>query len=259
MNTIHKTYPAPEILTDKGQTLTRASIDQAESGEDKLSFNYSIYGHSSVKQQLISDQHNKCAYCEQSLNGDFGNVEHYRPKAGYCTTGTPLKTPGYYWLAYNWDNLLLSCSTCNIRHKKNLFPLLDETTRDIQHRDITKETPLLLNPVVENPGDHICFERHIIKPQITDGIEDPVGKTTIETFKLNDREDLVERRRQRWEEYKGILDNICLLETISSDDRFSDLDIQPHLQTEKDLLATIKSEQSEFTGMFKYQVSRPKR
>lgn len=92
------------------------------------------------------------------------------------------------------------------------------------------------------------LNRYIIKSKITDDTEDPVGKTTIGTFKLNDREDLVERRRQRWEEYNDILDNICLLEKISADDRFSDLDIQSHLQKEKDLLAT----QSEFTGMFKY-------
>lgn len=254
MNKIQKTYPAPEILTAKGQQLTETAIGQAGSGKDKLSFDYGTYGHPSVKAQLIADQHNKCAYCEQSLNGDFGDVEHYRPKAGYCTAGTSLKTPGYYWLAYEWDNLLLSCSTCNRRHKKNLFPLLDETGRDIQHRDTTKETPLLLNQAVVNPGDHICFERYIIKSRITDGSEDLVGKTTIGTFKLNDREDLVERRRQRWEEYNDILDNICLLEIISGDDRFSDLDIQSHLQKEKDLLATIKSEQSEFTGMFRYQV-----
>lgn len=51
-----------------------------------------------------------------------------------------------------------------------------------------------------------------------------------------------------------MLNNICLFGKISGDDRFSDLDIQSHLQKEKDLLATIKSEQSEFTGMFKYQM-----
>ena len=52
---------------------------------------------------------------------------------------------------------------------KNLFPLLDETARNIGHRNISNETPLQIDSVSENPGDHICFEGHIIKSQITDG------------------------------------------------------------------------------------------
>lgn len=257
MNKIAKTYPASAILTTNGTTLKNEVIDQVESGDTKLSFDSGIYGDSTVKDHLKQDQHNKCAFCEQTLNGDFGDVEHFRPKGGYKNKEEDnLMQPGYYWLAYDWNNLMLSCSTCNRRHKKNLFPLLDETARNIEHRNISNETPLLINPVSENPSDHICFERHIIKSQITDGVEDPVGKTTIETFKLNDREDLVARRQQRWKEYEHIIENISFFEKIADNERLSYLNIPAQLEKEKAQLNTIISEQSEFTGMFKYQDKR---
>lgn len=255
MNKIEKTYPAPAILTTNGATLKDEVIAQVASGNTNLSFDSRIYGGSTVKGQLKQDQHNKCAFCEQTLNGDFGDVEHFRPKGGYKNKEEDnLTQPGYYWLAYDWDNLMLSCSICNRRYKKNLFPLLDETARNIGHRNISNETPLLINPIFENPGDHICFERHIIKSQITDGVEDLVGKTTIETFKLNDREDLVERRRQRWEEYECIIKLVRILEETADDERLSDLNIPAQFEKGKKLLDTIISEQSEFVGMFKYQV-----
>lgn len=249
MNKIQKTYPAPEILTTKGVELTVAALEQVNNGNKKICIDYNTYGHTSVKRQLISDQHNKCAYCEQTLNGDFGDVEHFRPKAGYCSTCMIVKSPGYYWLAYDWDNLMMSCSTCNRRYKRNFFPLLDEASRDIEHRDISKEVPLLINPVKENPGKHICFEQHIIKPRFTDGIKDPIGLTTIETFKLNDRNDLVERRRQRWEEYMAMRKLITVItlhpEVCTAVDA----------QLVQNAFDQMKDEQAEFTGMFKYQVN----
>lgn len=42
-----------------------------------------LYKGKDIKDTLCQDQHSKCAYCECRLNGDFGHIEHFRPKAGY--------------------------------------------------------------------------------------------------------------------------------------------------------------------------------
>ena len=80
---------------------------------------------------------NKCAYCETDLGAarQPGDADHYRPKGlvNYKTKPEPewkkykraraanysrhpaneLNHPGYFWLAYNWKNLLPACKDCN--------------------------------------------------------------------------------------------------------------------------------------------------
>jgi hypothetical protein len=52
----------------------------------------------------------------------------FRPKGGWVQNdGDALTQPGYYWLAYEWSNLLISCQLCNQEFKKNRFPLLNPT------------------------------------------------------------------------------------------------------------------------------------
>jgi 5-methylcytosine-specific restriction endonuclease McrA len=64
----------------------------------------------------------KCAYCESTVETVAAlQVEHYRPKKE--VTGAPGHL-GYYWLAYEWTNLLLACPRCNgAGAKANHFPV----------------------------------------------------------------------------------------------------------------------------------------
>ena len=59
------------------------------------------YKVKSIQKKLNTIYNLKCAYCEQKLLDAPKHIEHYRPKNHY------------YWLAYSWDNLLLSCGSCN--------------------------------------------------------------------------------------------------------------------------------------------------
>lgn len=64
-----------------------------------------------AKEQLIEETHGKCAYCEAPTTMvAYGDVEHYRPKSVY------------WWLAYNYDNYLVSCQICNQKFKSDKFP-----------------------------------------------------------------------------------------------------------------------------------------
>jgi len=125
------------------------------SGAKVFHANAAIYGAKAVKTALRAAHHSKCAYCEEFLpkKTTHGHVEHYRPTA-YSqqeVSGEPIR-PGYYWLAYDWDNLLWSCHYCNTTRKGNQFPLVDPTSRARRHNSaIENERPMLIKPDVEEP------------------------------------------------------------------------------------------------------------
>lgn len=202
---IEKPKTAPEKLTSEGQVNTDFHIQEYnqspqdyQSGKKKFSFSNKIYGDSSVKQALILAQHKKCCFCER-LIGYSGDIEHFRPKSAYSQTkGRKIERPGYYWLAYTWDNLYLSCNDCNQRQKKNLFPLADPLTRaQLNNNDITLENPLFVNPGHENPSQHIGF-RGEVPYAVPESIK---GEPTIKILKL-DREDLNEWRLKHLQHMK---------------------------------------------------------
>lgn len=157
-----------------------------------------------VKDRLRADQRGKCIYCESLLRGDYGHVEHFRPKGGYsCYPDSRVRRPGYYWLAYNWSNLLLSCSVCNTSFKRSHFPLADESKRRIATRDISAEEPLLINPSAEDPARLLKYRQHILSPRT--GLSESDRRrafTTIELLGLNSRPDLVAARRAVYESFR---------------------------------------------------------
>jgi uncharacterized protein (TIGR02646 family) len=181
---------------------------QFEQGDHDFQFKSSIYGHDSVKTALRTMQHGKCCFCEAKITHiSYGDVEHYRPKGGHQQDESEkLTKPGYYWLAYTWENLLLCCTLCNQQHKKNLFPLKNPASRARSHHgDVAAEEPLLINPSVLNPQDYIGFRDEIPYP-----IENHIyGETTIAVLGL-DRETLNERRRSKLSLIKILLDIVAV-------------------------------------------------
>ena len=69
--------------------------------------------------------HGKCVYCETNVAASHpGDIEHWRPKNRVThesgrtieietEDGSTVQHPGYYWLAYEWRNLLFACEDCN--------------------------------------------------------------------------------------------------------------------------------------------------
>ena len=144
---------------------------------------FEVYSDDPVKLALYELFHTKCAYCETPLRGSgLRDVEHYRPKNQIHPGGDlPVIKQGYYWLAADWDNLLLSCPGCNRRNRKltlkpdgsfdfdadstgklDRFPLRDEAQRITSHlQDVANEDDarLLLNPCLDKPERHLRFDR----------------------------------------------------------------------------------------------------
>jgi uncharacterized protein (TIGR02646 family) len=162
----------PKSLGKKGRHLTEklcSTYDSAgpqRQGHQDFGFRQDIYAAADVRQALATAQRDKCAYCE-TKQGPF-EVEHYRPKSAVQQRrGARIERPGYYWLAYDWTNLLLVCVQCN-QHRRDLrgkptgkgilFPLENPKERARSHHDrLDAEKPLLINPYRDDPAQHITF------------------------------------------------------------------------------------------------------
>jgi hypothetical protein len=150
-----------------------------------------------------------------------------------------MERPGYYWLAYDWDNLYLSCGSCNQRQKKNLFPLAAPTNRaQLHNNDITVEEPLFVNPGYEDPSQHIGF-RGEVPYTIPGSIK---GKTTIQMLKL-DRDILNDARLRHLKTQRNLYKIVQLSSQKPQDKEWQDL----AAQAEKTLQDAI-SDQAEFAA-----------
>ena len=152
------------------------------------------------KETILEFFHGKCAYCEVDIRvSQPGDVEHFRPKLGVAREPEELQDEashlGYYWLAYYWRNLLPSCAVCNRPSsskgqklgKRNRFPVAGGRARKPYH-DL-REAPLLINPLLEDPAEHITFDQDGYAVGLS-----PRGVKTIEVLALN-REALVKARK----------------------------------------------------------------
>jgi hypothetical protein len=199
--------------------------------------------------------YNKCAYCESFIIGFKAHAEHFRPKAQVRfkvtvgeketyrmgktldETGAEIDHPGYFWLAYNWKNLLPSCQKCNaLEGKKDQFPIAKsyvavkklaageiqnllykltkrENTDDIfylEPEDLDLlEDPQLLHPYFgEDPRAHLVFG---IDGKVSPRNNSPRGLHSMKVFDLND-EDLAIARQDKQQnanrEYMNMLTTV---------------------------------------------------
>lgn len=150
-----------------------------------------------VREALKTLYHHKCAYCECTTHAP--KMDHHRPKGRIV--GMPRHSNGYYWLVYEWSNLLPSCTNCNaIDAKGSRYPVLGNRNRvhpqsgnpaatdSVQfvydHAFNTAENAQLLHPEYSDPATHFGFDRFgKIFAKTAE------GQSTIETMKL-DRDDL---------------------------------------------------------------------
>ncbi len=169
--------PAPPGLVRAGEEHARelcAAYDAAPelylSGKQKMEVRKGIY--KSVRAELNACHRGKCCYCEVRFDDRkpqaYPEVEHWRPQSNY------------YWLAYSWDNLLLSCSFCN-RTKGDQFPLADPAMRATYHgMRIDDETPEILKP----DGDEE-LRKHIKFVGDRPEGRTPHGHRTVEVLELD--------------------------------------------------------------------------
>ena len=175
--------------------------------DKKNKHSFSGYNAEDVKKKLSTIYHDKCAYCESKRHNAKMQVEHYRPKKE--VTGN--SHTGYYWLAYEWTNLLLSCPDCNDQAAKgNHFPIAKNRQLFTENKNdwnantniLLSEEPYLLHPEIDIPEDHLIYN---FAAKLIEKDNSKRGQKTIEICKLN--------RDTLWKSVrKGKLE--CLLKRI---------------------------------------------
>jgi uncharacterized protein (TIGR02646 family) len=266
--------PAPEDLdgddSTGGRERARAIAFFADPANKERAFKtFAAYRRAAVKAALAEAFGGKCAYCESSYAETAPvDVEHYRPKGGYSSAGE-LRTPGYYWLASNWLNLLPSCIDCNrartqtfadapphLSGKANQFPIRDERRRAQAPDAERDEGRLLLHPYLDFPERHLHFddEGHVEPARDIRGRASPKGRTSIEVYGL-ERDGLVRGRRRVAIRLAVIRKNIErtseLLEDYPDDQRFVEA-----LAEHRRELARLTEADQEYAQMARQMVSR---
>lgn len=146
----------PPSLESKKTGKMRMEIIRLEKYPDQTEKYNKRYKMKDIKETLRKIYNKKCAYCEQSINDTYVQIEHYRPKSIY------------YWLAYSWDNLFLCCEKCN-KMKGDKFEIEAEARVKFTGDDLNDihnltpgyskaEKPLMINPELEDIEDKLIFD-----------------------------------------------------------------------------------------------------
>jgi len=226
-------------------------VDKKDLKKLKLTFDEALW--KLLRDWLLDNVfHDKCAYCETRVVREDYHAEHFRPKGavkfkvedkkrlgkaivkdeiaeGEVERETEMEHPGYFWLAYNWRNLLPSCPLCNKGGgKNNQFPVTNShlAVRRLKDTDVEKlrekkiesqtvkkiyylqpqdldqyEEPLLLHPYDTDEGDprrHIRYGAGIAAPrEDANGIVSKKGKHSIAVYNLNEERLIAARLQQQ--------------------------------------------------------------
>jgi uncharacterized protein (TIGR02646 family) len=232
---VNKPDEVPQILQKRGLAAVKElcqlyNEDVAyRQGTKVFEFKNQIYRDKTVKKVLVQCKSGQCWFCESPvIVVDHGDVEHFRPKGGY-QQDCGEEQPGYYWLAYSWENLLFSCKRCN-QEKTTYFPLFDPQKRARSHQaDINEESPILINPAMEDPTEYIAFRGEMAVAKGSERGRER-GQRTIEILGLN-RDGLVERRQDIYREKKSwyqMIQNI-LIADVGNKQPSADAELQAFL------------------------------
>lgn len=128
----------------------------AEADPDKRKQLFDQYRNRWIAVRDAFEQHSngKCWYVECRSSGADNDIDHYRPKS---RVDDDKNHPGYYWLAFEWTNLRLSCQRANRPRRNNEigetggksdhFPLLNPEKRaQTPQHDLSVEIPAIVDP-----------------------------------------------------------------------------------------------------------------
>ncbi len=214
-------FPAPKSLSGpkaeaaRDEIATYLNIPAERRAQIRPSFDSSIWKTADVGTQLADLFRSTCAYCESGVGANsYSEVEHFRPLTNAGNDFKTAQVEHYAWLAYDWDNLLLSCRACT-RSKGSLFPAegkRGEINTPVQNLR-NDEKALLLDPCWDHPYKHLAFKATGRAVALT-----KKGQKTIDVLGLN-RAPLVEARQQAFTTLVRLLlhkTDITLIETGSS-------------------------------------------
>lgn len=226
MIAVKRDMPAPLVLdlndpdSRASKELARAKTYFSQDPPTTPKVKFTAYADKTVRDALKVMFHRKCAYCETpSAAAQDCDIEHYRPKGKVSECKEP-PHPGYWWLAMDWNNLMLSCMHCNQRRKQTLieigmtesqaqaridagdtetvgkldsFPVENNKWLFGPDDDPSTETALLMDPTAINPEKHIEWLLHEDYSTLRAKNGSVTGQVSITGYALT-RRYLVEQR-----------------------------------------------------------------
>ena len=206
---IDRTRAVPESLRGSAVEelrkllISHYSVDERKRRQLRAKLDYSLLKYPDIRAALDEMFRGKCAYCEQPL--DSPEWELHRPPKNARGFKVEASPEHYWWLAYEWENMYLSCPVCN-RNKGTMFPTeADRVSADVKSghfptgRALRKELPFLLDPCIDYPEEYLVFlSTGEVEPAITrTSRRYDRALATIDILGLN-RSELVERRAKLW-------------------------------------------------------------
>lgn len=165
-----------------GGTERAAATSRRSEGE------VALFEQEDVRAALRELFYGKCAFCESPVAPKEGRVAHFRPLERTVAADGSVLESHYWWLAYEWENLHLSCPAC-LMMKGSRFPIGGpRATREAGSGELAAEMPLLLDPCRDRPEAFLIFQE-----DGTVSSDRDEGRTTIATFGLNRRALVVDR------------------------------------------------------------------
>lgn len=202
-------FAEPQIFYSKRAEEARRQLQEfVFQADDKLRsqsrffFDQELIDGAEVRGALLELFCSVCAYCETPVHAFSDKrldvaTDHFRPRQNASDHRGKSEFIYYAWLAYEWDNLVLACPSCN-RAKRNQFPLRDKRRGRIgapiaELREM--ERPLLLDPCHSDIAASLSFS-----PDGSVEGRNEIGDATIRILQL-DRSQLVESRLRAFRAY----------------------------------------------------------
>lgn len=168
--------PEPQILSDNKAGWTSQLLGHIARNEKVPSTLSNAYNIKEVKDSLRLESNSKCMYCESKVGHiTYEHIEHIKPKA----------RTKYPQLAYEYQNLGLSCPKCNM-NKSDTYDLNNT----------------FINPYLDNPANHFVALGAFIWAKYGDNR----AKLSEIEIDLN-RGELLEIRGERLKTIRGLIDS----------------------------------------------------
>jgi hypothetical protein len=199
--------------------------------------------------ELISHFGNKCWYTDAANYGARLDVEHFRPKAKTVELSVDhlkeasddlllklaeREREGYWWLAFDLENLLLCAQVMNREEKRNFFPLhRDSQVASGTNRNAWRmEIPVFLDPRKLDDVLLVAYdETGAMRPRgDLQGWDHLRVVITNECFGLSRFQPLTEGRQRIWQKCTGLIEQYMKAATSQSREDIPD----PVLQQQKD-------------------------
>lgn len=211
---------------------------------------------SDVRGELEAMSFGKCWYTESRDPVSRNQTDHYRPH-GRAKQAEDQLAEGYCWLAFDFENFRIVGVLANTQNREYSeetvgkgiwFPLADPETRaTLQNPDLSKETPLLLDPIDLADTDKIEFHDN--------GEAHPAAHLDDQTKAIVDsaivrmgiRQDMLNgARRQKWRDCNRTIEKYTRFQRKPKGQRSAE-----ETATMEDLaqeLITMASAESEFSA-----------